>query len=257
MYKWYRNLPMKDTKQMKRANLISLVLISAIITIGFVMTSKKPAMSVPVVQVTPVDSRGHGRSEQDVKQFAETNLFPLLRELYDGKCPFPEVQQRFNVMEKLVRHRFGKNVHFRVLTTYANKTNTLIIASALPAKDKPEIAFAVPSFMDLYEKERAAGPGFEERSCITVLSACMHEFDHLEVEPFLEGDTLPPFEQRIQSECVAWDKTCRFTLGPMLKSGRTLAYDDAEFYRAWQRTGQNSTNQAWVEFIRKQYQPYR
>ena len=193
----------------------------------------------------------------EMMAFIEKKVVPILEgQFYKDKYPVKEVQDRFDLIEKTIRLRFKANIKFLWLIKHAGSDS--VIAGAIPTRGCPTIAFCIPKMMEMYEGEKVNATDVEQSFSSLIVVSLMHELDHLESELMIDGEPKPvPFEERIASEIIAWDKTCRYTIGPLSQHEVSLAKDDKFIYEVWVRSGKNATNSVWTGFIRSQYEKTR
>lgn len=195
----------------------------------------------------------------EIRDFWTREIEPTMKCLFDGKCQFPEIQQRYFFLKKVISATYANPLHISLHDEEPpDKTSE---ALCLPFgcrmnNCRPEVGIFVPIVRTIWRDARKVKyDGFRSRVQADLLIGFIHELDHIALDMMPNSPTLG---QMIDCERVVWGSTCEYAIKPLVEIHRVeMCQSDLLYYSAWVQSGRNVNSESWKNFITGLYKTIR
>ncbi len=237
-----------ELKKAREARLVimAMMLASIVLVTGYCIISSNPKpQSAMTSAKTP-----HQWTESELKAFWARGAQKLIQEdLMNGQLPYPEINDRFRILNEKIIARTGKPFHVSLSTKYHWADKRVEGSSGIDTNGVEGIELYVPAIANTFEILRTAGsPQWREAFQTHLIIIIMHEMDHT------ESDDKMPGHIDIKEESRAWADTCRYTITPLFETHKqTFSESEYEFYRAWKLANGDPNSIYWLNAVKKRY----
>jgi hypothetical protein len=225
-----------------------------IVFVGMLVTivvTNLPSGSTATTPIHAVTTESEAPPEEVQKQFWATNGETLVKDLVVGKYQIPELSERYMELARAVDQRWGGyGVNF--CSVYLAESREAPAFCKLDVKP-PKLVLVIPKLMDIAQELEREGGNWRSRFELTIVVGMIHEMEHIATDDY---DPTDPLELLVFNEKRAWDRTCRFTLAPLVeKYHLPLPAGFGAYYQEWLKANRDESNPNWDHFIRSHYAP--
>ncbi|MEY4604653.1 MAG: hypothetical protein RIT43_1945 [Bacteroidota bacterium] len=192
-------------------------------------------------------------SPQEQNSFFKEVILPFLNGITTHTSPYPEINERSKVQQKIIQNRFGgKHLRIEPHTTYAPQSSLTFATSDVTTDGIPRISIAIPAFMDQYFWLKTTNkPRWQEAFEVFVVAGIMHELDHLTETPKVNAKTF-----NVEVEIHINALTTQYVTSVLVEKYHKQVYLSDEFqYRAWISANRNEKSPIWRKAIKDLYAP--
>lgn len=232
------------------------VLVLIIVTLMVINDSslkQKPRLVVeaPVGATETLSTREYTDAVQ--KKFSADHVEPTINKIYEGTYHIPAIQERYNFLFKEVERRYG-GYSIQLINGFATESQEISFGCFI--KDgKAYLDIIMPKQIEIFEELRASGiPNWQEVFQYHIMLNFMHELEHIAGDPE-ELDQINDLGALVRRETLAWDRTCRYEIRPLIDHAGASAVTRSAmiFYDGWLATGKDADSKAWADFIIDKY----
>ena len=192
----------------------------------------------------------HKRTLEELQAFWARELQTLIAEqLVKGSLPYPEINERFDILNKEIVRRTGKPLAINMTTEY-HWAGKRIEASAgfVESNGTQTVELYMPAIVDSFEAlQSSQKPKWRDAFTSHMIIIVMHEMEHT-------ATTNHPKHFDIREESRAWADTCRYTVIPLVEMHYfPLFATDGSIYRAWKLADESTYNVHWLQAMQMLY----
>lgn len=119
---------------------VAFVLVALVVIALFVPTPKHTRLPVTPTQA-PRDTREPSHTVEKMQSFFDTHLAPLLLETFTRRVySIPEIQERYDILTRMIRERYGKEYALDPRGVYWPTSKQMLVAA--------HIENSVPQYRD-------------------------------------------------------------------------------------------------------------
>lgn len=175
---------------------------------------------------------GRSRTPQELIDFANTEVKPIIEGLAKDRLPYLEICARFRDTVDVVHRCTGHRLGFAVLPQYCPLSKEIMSLVTDGTNGAPMVVVFLPAIADFYDVMKQVGrPRWRELFQSDLIVATMHSMEGARQCPRTKDR-----QEQVDSE--AWANTCRYTLDPLYQRYRVPLTPKAFYiYRAWILSG--------------------
>ncbi len=190
--------------------------------------------NIPISTPSP-QGRTYTYTDKELHQFFSLHISKIINDFATGQYQVSPIQDEYTRLSMALSKKNGRPLSVSLAAFYdpASK-DVLAHTSGISGED---ITLVIPALKDAYEELRASKPGGEQVFEVLLVSAFIHEVQHIGYG-HAAGKSK---EELFTSETATWALTCSMVLEKFLARGYQLDTGNTIVYNGWKKCGNDAT----------------